>query len=190
MKKMIFVLLGLVALGVVTAIFVMISLVSSALTTASQPQIQGVFHPGQNEPHLLVIHESEAAGLLTLSLHGTEFPSVSPSVDALKLALGDAIRADAPYSILIIAEKKVSQANIGKLIDACRQAGIPQVSLYGADPANLPAISPAITWKSFSLGVASTSLALLGVTAFLFLWRRWQSSRHENELRRIASLDS
>lgn len=56
----------------------------------------------------------------------------------------------------------------------------------------LPPATPSggIDGRSFLLGAAATSLALLAIAGLIFLSRLWQRRYHERELRRIASLDS
>jgi hypothetical protein len=60
-------------------------------------------------------------------------------------------------------------------------------------PESYPAVPavriPGIDWKSFWLGAVATGALLLSAKVLIFLSQRWQRSRHERELRRIASLD-
>lgn len=119
------------------------------------------------------------------------------ATDALGAALKQRVHENADVPFVIRGTENVPYVTVKQLLDVLRTAGArniffatsssPEATAAATGPAMAP--SPSIDWRSFSLGVLATIVAIFGFAGLFVLGRRFRGLRHARELRRIASLD-
>lgn len=153
--------------------------------------------PEVTGPHISAQPSHQASELVVSASsgpdHGTIFTMGGvdySSIAEVQQQMATAHQSNPQVAILLRVNKDLPYPEVVRLLDAAKDAGIANIA-FATEPPSPSAPSPnGLSWRSFLLGIAVTGALLAAVGGVIFLSRRLNRSRHERELRRIASLDS